>query len=221
MANRYAERKEVVNPLRERQYIDEVMQSDYLQDCSDYVNNDLLPRIEKQRAEVARLRMLLDEKETDLNRLESELSNYIELDNNHYSKVYDYHRNFESKLTDEQIKVLLPVINEYVFFDKQTVESMRMWLECKNEFPVRVKDIAELCNLLNLLRDNGYICGNAQTVAEDNKTFEGGRGAIITQKSFTASFTKACRVKDIETNKSEAFNEEIYDAIKTIKTIKE
>ena len=185
---KYAEPKKVVNKEKERQYLREVF-SDYA-DVADYFNFELMPRMEELRRKIDEKKRELEDLEREYYKLYVEYWEYSEMDEEHYKMVYDTRYSFEATLTDAQIEKLLPVINKYVFSDSQTVESMREWLECRNQEPVRVKDIAELCNLLNLLRDHGYICGNAQTVAEDNKTFVGGRGRPITQRSLTASLTK-------------------------------
>ncbi len=218
MANkRYAERKEVVNKEKLRQYDEEVCR-DHAEDM-EYVYNDLLPRLKKKRSEVAFMRLQLHEQEYELEELEIEFLRYQIEDESNFAMVYDNRSSFEATLTDAQIEILLPVVNKYVFSDLQTVESMREWLECRNMEPVKVKDIAELCNLLNLLRDCGYICGNAHTVAKDNKTFVGGRGKPITRSSLTASLTK--RYGDhYQREKNPILNKEIYDTVKALEGVK-
>jgi hypothetical protein len=133
--------------------------------------------------------------------------------------VYDNRSSFEATLTDAQIEILLPVVNKYVFSDLQTVESMREWLECRNMEPVKVKDIAELCYFLNLLRDHGYICGNAQTVAKENKTFVGGRGKHITESSLTASLTKRFG-GHYQRAKNPILNKEMFDTVEALGGVK-
>jgi hypothetical protein len=217
MANkRYAERKEVVNKEKLRQYDEEVCRN-HAEDM-EYIHNDLLPRLKKKRSEVAFMRLQLHEQEYELEKLEDEFLRYQIEDESHFAMVYDTRSSFEATLTDAQIEKLLPVINKYVFSDLQTVESMREWLECRNR-DVKVKDIAELCNLLNLLRDHGYICGNAQTVAEENETFIGGRGRPITKSSLTASLTKRYGGY-YQRAKNPILNKEIYDAVKALEGVK-
>ena len=219
---KYAEPQKVANKEREKQYIEKVI-SNY-GEVESYFYDDLMPRIEELRREIARIRMTsgLDDLESEYNVLYKEYLEFAEMDEKLYENVYDtYYGSFEATLTDAQIEILLPVVNEYVFSDLQTVESMREWLECRNQEPVKVKDIAELCYLLNLLRDNGYICGNAQTVAEKNKTFVGGRGNPITQRSLTASVYKK-RDKDeigrYDTN--QILNQEIKDTVEALGGVK-
>lgn len=218
MANkRYAERKEVVNKERLRQYDEEVCR-DHAEDM-EYVYNDLLPRLKKKRSEVAFMRLQLHEQEYELEELEYEFLRYQIEDESNFAMVYDNRSSFEATLTDAQIEILLPVVNEYVFSDLQTVESMREWLECRNQEPVKVKDIAELCYFLNLLRDHGYICGNAQTVAEENETFVGGKGKPITQSSLTASLTKRFG-GHYQRAKNPILNKEMFDTVEALGGVK-
>ena len=219
---RYAERREMfINKEKARRYEEEVLR-DYSDD-EEYVHNDLEPRLFRKRSEVAFLRLQLHEQEYELQKLEDEYEEYKREDQKHFEEceVCYYRSSFESTLTDAQIEKLLPVINKYVFSDPQTVKSVREWMDGKNQQAVKVKDIAELCNLLNLLRDNGYICGNAQTVADENKTFVGGKGNHITQKNLTASLYKK-RKKDEHGRYdiNQIINEDILSVIKELAGVK-
>ena len=217
---KYAESQKVVNKEREKQYIEKVI-SNY-GEVESYFYDDLMPRIEELRREIARIRMTsgLDDLESEYNDLYKEYLEFAEMDEKLYDNVYDTHYgSFEATLTDAQIEELLPVVNEYVFSDLQTAESMREWLECRNQEPVKVKDIAELCYFLNLLRDHGYICGNAHTVAEDNKTFVGGRGRHITKSSLTASLTKRYGGY-YQRAQNPILNKEIYDTVEALGGVK-
>ena len=223
---KYAVRKAVINDERLKRYYDKV--AEFYSDAESYVYGDLLPRLEKERKEVAHMRYRLQERENKLEKLESELSAFLMEDDINFSDVYDYINTFESRLTDEQITRLLPVINKYVFTDIQTVESVHEWLACENEKPVRVKDLSQLCFLLNLLRENDYICRNAQTVAEENKTFVGRRGKIVTQRSLTTSLSK--KFVDINGHRKDGIqirdgmyilNQEMLDAVEALAGVKD
>lgn len=156
----------------------------------DYYYHDFLPRLEYQRRkvreELRKYKELMEEKrEFDME--ESAL----------YLDTFDYILDFDCKLTDKQIELLLPVVNRDVFEDTQTVRSMREWLRCENVEPVKVKDNAQLCNLLNELRRFRMVCENAQMVASENGTFMGKRGNVLTQQNLSASLTKWKRVRNI------------------------
>ncbi len=215
MKKKYATPKETQNENRLREFVEYGETSGK----AEWYYNEFAPKLNAQRQKVATMKYRLQAELNKLNELEK-LNEEIQLEENTlYQQTFDYHTDFEPTLTDEQIKILLPVINKYVCVDPQTIESVREWLVCDNLEPVRVKSNAQLCCLLNELSKGGYICGNAQTVAEQNETFAGMRGKVITQSNMTASLRKYWRVRGV-IEPSGTISEEMKQAVEALGQVK-
>lgn len=122
-------------------------------------------------------------------------------------------KDFESKLTREQILQLLPVMNNYIFVEKQSVESVNMWLRCENEEPVKVKDNGLLAYLLHLLQKGNYICFDCQGIAEEGKVFVGLRGKILTKSNLSKSMTYLVHKMGYPIKGDNVLNEDVYNAV--------
>lgn len=123
-------------------------------------------------------------------------------------------KDFESILTREQIEELLPVMNNYIFVEKQSVESVNRWLKCENEEPVKVKNNGLLAYLLHLLQKENYICFDCQGVAEEGKVFIGLRGGLLTKSNLSKSMTHLVHKLGYPIKGDNVLNKDIYDAIK-------
>ncbi len=119
---------------------------------------------------------------------DDELKNLVQEASNVYQDV-ETGLDFRSSLTNEQIVSLLPVMNELIFVEIQSLESVKRWLCCTNTEPVQVRNNGLLGYLLRLLSYGDYICSNWQKVAEENKVFSGSQGNVITQKEFSKALS--------------------------------
>lgn len=123
-------------------------------------------------------------------------------------KVITY--TFMSKLETQHIKALLPVVNDLVFAEPQTLESMAEWLECKHHKRVRVKKNYLLAYLMSLLANDGWICHNWQKVAEEMNVFESKKGTELKHSDLSKCLSKA-------NQKYKTINSDIYDVVKGLK----
>ncbi len=215
MKKKYATPKETQNENLLREFVEYGETSGK----AEWYYKEFAPKLNAQRQKVANMKYRLQAELNKLNELEEENEKILLEENTLYQQTFDYHTDFEPTLTDEQISSLLPMMNELVFVVPQTVESVREWLLCENIEPVKVKDNAQLCCLLNELSQGGYICGNAQTIAELNKTFIGRRGNVITQSNMTASLTKYWRVRG-EGGESKTISDEMSQAVEALAEVK-
>ena len=126
---------------------------------------------------------------------------------------------FRSVLTDEQIKSLLPVMNDYVFVEAQTLDSVRLWLRCEVTEPVKVKNNGLLAFLMYLLSHDNYICSNWQKVAQERKVFVGSQGGLLTQKGLSKAMSLMAKRKNypMSYNGGYLLNNEIYNAVEGLK----
>lgn len=123
-------------------------------------------------------------------------------------------KDFQSTMTDYEIRQLLPLINKYVFVESQTTESVKEWLCCRNKEPLRVKKNGMIAYLLSILQQKGFICWNPQKVAADNKTFMSINGKILNQKDLSkAQSVLAKKVSD----KSSKINEPLYNKVQMMR----
>lgn len=134
--------------------------------------------------------------------------------NNIYQEI-ETELNFDSKLSREQIEILLPVMNEFIFDEALSVDDVLRLLECKQEKPVSVKSNALISYLFGELSRNKWICQNWQKVAELNKCFLGRRGNVLTQKTLSNAPTKYCRARGMLTDN--ILNQDIFDAVSRLK----
>ena len=137
-------------------------------------------------------------------------------------KLYKEERklSFGSVLTDSQIQALLPVMNDLIFAEAQSLQSVKEWLNCRHKEPQRVKKNGLLGYLLRLLSWEDLIRSNWQTVAEKCKVFVGLQGSILTKKSFSSSIGKMQkRMKKINGDRGieTILNQRIYDAVRGLK----
>ncbi|MBO5548433.1 MAG: hypothetical protein J5954_02225 [Prevotella sp.] len=103
---------------------------------------------------------------------------------NEYSKP-----TFESTMTKEQIAILLPVLNQYIFVDELSENDVEAWLRCEGE-PMRVITNRNLAYLLNKMAENDLICSNWAQVAGDNRIFKSKNGKTITSSNLTTSLNR-------------------------------
>jgi hypothetical protein len=127
-------------------------------------------------------------------------------------------QDFQSKLTDGQIRELLPLINKYVFVEKQTTNSVNEWLRCKNKEPLQVKSNGLLAFLLNVLQAYDFICRNCQKVAADNKTFVSMRGKVLNQKDLSKAQSKLAQKVGYKKEERDiyAINSHIYNKVREL-----
>ena len=154
-------------------------------------------RMEAQRAIVRKRKHEVDlakaaymEEKLELDKLENDWRIMCMEEHERYAETFVYN-DFSPNLTNTQIRKLLPTINHFVFEDRQTIESMREWLECRNAKPVRVKGNAEICLLLNLLAEYEYIGESPLSTAEEKSTFASRRGTKLTRKNLSNSLSSA------------------------------
>lgn len=121
---------------------------------------------------------------------------------------------FDSSLSREQVKTLLPVLNDLIFAEKQSIDDVCRLLACQHEKPVRVKSNALLSYTFNLLSRQKAICQNWMKVATERQCFVGERGKILKRKTLSSAPTKYCYARGIDTNG--VLNVEIYNAIKEV-----
>jgi hypothetical protein len=94
---------------------------------------------------------------------------------------------FQSTLTDGQITSLLPVMNEFVFVEAQSLESVKQWLRCEMGEPVPVTNNRYLALMLSVMSENGMICSNWAQVAGNRNVFCSKATTNKTSKTLTAS----------------------------------
>lgn len=103
---------------------------------------------------------------------------------NEYSKP-----TFESTMNKEQIAILLPTLNRYIFVDELSENDVEAWLRCEGE-PMRVITNRNLAYLLNKMAENDLICSNWAQVAGDNRIFKSKNGKTITSSNLTTSLNR-------------------------------
>lgn len=98
--------------------------------------------------------------------------------------------NFDSKLSREQIEILLPVMNEFVFAEALSVGDVLRLLDCSLVNPVRVKNNRTLAFFLSQLSGENLICSNWAQVAELSKSFVSSKGTEIKASNLTTSLAR-------------------------------
>ena len=121
---------------------------------------------------------------------------------------------FNSTLTDEQIKSLLPMMNKYVFKEAQTLESVKRWLKRETEFPVPVKNNGNLALMLRTMSDCGLICSNWAQVAENSRVFVSKTKKIISASNLTTSLNRLLLSKNQDINKQQSLIENSIRGVK-------
>ena len=106
---------------------------------------------------------------------------------------------FDSKLSREQIGILLPVMNEFVFAEALSVGDVLRLLDCSLENPVRVKNNRTLAFFLSQLSGENLICSNWAQVAEFSKSFVSSRGTEIKASNLTTSLARYLLQEDERT----------------------
>ena len=96
---------------------------------------------------------------------------------------------FESTMNKEQIAILLPILNRYVFVDELSENAVETWLRCEGE-PKRIINNRYLAYLLHKLAESELICSNWAQVAGDNRIFESKSGKTITSSNLTTSLNR-------------------------------
>ncbi len=125
------------------------------------------------------------------------------------------HTTFECKFKDEDIRKLLPVVNEKIFAEPQTVKSVKQWMACEQQFPVRVANGKKLAYLMRLLCAGKYICSNWQKVADDNKVFVFAKsGKIISAKYLSKTLSQGR--KGSQTSLGECFDKDLKNAVDSL-----
>ena len=107
--------------------------------------------------------------------------------------------NFDSKLSREQIELLLPVMNEFVFVEALSSGDMLRLLDCSLVNPVRVKNNRTLAYFLSQLSGENLICSNWAQVAELSKSFVSSRGTEIKASNLTTSLARYLLQEDERT----------------------
>jgi len=127
---------------------------------------------------------------------------------------------FDSKLSKEQVGVLLPVMNDLVFAEALSVADVMKLLDCKLGRSVRVKNNALVAYMMYMLYTESWICQNWQQVADVNEVFMSSKGKMLRQKDFSAAMSKQAKRMGYPVDKdSGAFvlNKRIYDAVKGLR----
>ena len=109
--------------------------------------------------------------------------------NNIYQEI-ETELNFDSKLSREQIEILLPVMNEFVFAEALSSGDVQRLLDCSLVNPVRVKNNRTLAFFLSQLSGENLICSNWAQVAELSKSFVSSRGTEIKASNLTTSLAR-------------------------------
>lgn len=131
---------------------------------------------------------------------------------NEYSKP-----TFESTLNKEQIAILLPVLNRYIFAEELREEDMEAWLQCTSQ-SLQIKNNRYFAYLLSKMASNGMICSNWAKVAEVNGLFKSRNGILITSTNLTTSLERFGSFVDKEDSKRiAAIKTSIDNAVKSAK----
>lgn len=109
--------------------------------------------------------------------------------NNIYREI-ETELNFDSKLSREQIEILLPVMNDFVFAEAQSVNDVLRLLDCSLVNPVRVKNNRTLAFFLSQLSGMNLVCSNWAQVAELSKSFISSKGTEIKASNLTTSLAR-------------------------------
>ena len=126
-----------------------------------------------------------------------------------YEEVEEF--TFESKLSREQVSVLLPVMNDLVFAEALSVADVIKLLDCKLGRSVRVRNNALVAYMMSMLYIEEWICQNWQQVADVNEVFMSSKGKILRQKDFSAAMSKQAK------RMGYLLNERIYNAVKGLR----
>ena len=127
--------------------------------------------------------------------------------------------NFDSKLSREQIEILLPVMNEFVFAEALSVGDVLRLLDCSLENPVRVKSNAIAAYLMYLLQVGEWICQNWQMVADRKGVFVSRNGKTLRQRDFSKAMSIKAKSMNFPLDDKGTYilNQNIYDAVKMLK----
>lgn len=127
--------------------------------------------------------------------------------------------NFDSKLSREQIEILLPVMNEFVFAEALSVGDVLRLLDCSLENPVRVKSNAIAAYFMYLLQVGEWICQNWQMVADRKGVFVSRKGKTLRQKDFSKAMSIKAKSMNypLDDKGTYILNQNIYDAVKMLK----
>lgn len=115
-------------------------------------------------------------------------------------------QDFKSSLSDDEIRELLPLVNKYVFVEKQTLESVKEWLGCRNKEPLQVKSNGMIAYLLNVLQHFDFICRNCQKVATENHTFQSTNGKILNQKDLSKAQSVLAKKNGLKKEEREIYS---------------
>ena len=115
-------------------------------------------------------------------------------------------QDFKSSLNDDEIRELLPLVNKYVFVEKQTLESVKEWLGCRNKEPLQVKSNGMIAYLLNVLQHFDFICRNCQKVATENHTFQSTNGKILNQKDLSKALSVLAKKNGFKKEEREIYS---------------
>ena len=127
--------------------------------------------------------------------------------------------NFDSKLSREQIEILLPVMNEFVFAEALSVGDVLRLLDCSLENPVRVKSNAIAAYFMYLLQVGEWICQNWQMVADRKGVFVSRKGKTLRQKDFSKAMSIKAKSMNypLDDKGTYILNQNIYDAVRMLK----
>jgi len=127
-------------------------------------------------------------------------------------------QDFKSSLTDDEIRELLPIINKYVFVEKQTLASVKEWLYCRNKEPLRVQSNGMIAYLLNVLQHFAFICRNCQKIATENHTFQSINGKILNQKDLSKALSVLAKKNGLKREEREIYSlcTPLYEKVKQL-----
>jgi ferritin-like protein len=125
---------------------------------------------------------------------------------------------FMSKLETQHIEALLPVVNDLVFAEPQTVDSLRDLFECKKKY-VRVKSNGLLAYMMYLLSADEWICQNWQMVAKSQETFASKKGVTLSHSNLSRSLHMMAKRMNYPADKQgiRQLNTELYETVKGLK----
>ena len=125
---------------------------------------------------------------------------------------------FMSKLETQHIEALLPVVNDLVFAEPQTVDSLRDLFECKKKH-VRVKSNGILAYMMYLLSAYEWICQNWQMVAKSQETFASKKGVTLSHSNLSRSLHMMAKRMNYPADKQgiRQLNTELYETVKGLK----
>lgn len=115
-------------------------------------------------------------------------------------------QDFKSSLTDDEIRALLPLVNKYIFVEKQSLASVKDWLCCRNKEPLQVKSNGMIAYLLNVLQHFDFICRNCQKVATENHTFQSTNGKILNQKDLSKALSVLAKKNGFKKEEREIYS---------------